>query len=115
MGWRNKGPPMAFLKDGKMVRSPKDIANMQVTHFHEEKKIQQLPPTVQDPLKVLKLTFSRWKNINVLLALQLQPVTLLETSNSLKKLGNGIYFGNDKIDSLSIKIVSESLLNQLTF
>ena len=33
MGWKTTGSPLAFLRDGKMIRSPKEIANIQMLHF----------------------------------------------------------------------------------
>ena len=117
MGWKSKGPPMAFLKDGILTRSPIEIARIQMEHFHNkiEKLTSCLPITRQDPLKTLKIAFSRWKKTGEIPAMKLQPISLSQTAGCLKKLGNGMSFGNDTIDSLSVKLAAESLIAPLNF
>ena len=40
MGWKSNGPPTAFLQNGKIIRFPKEIANIQMKFFHD--KIEDL-------------------------------------------------------------------------
>ena len=38
MGWNKTGPPLAFLQEGSMVRSPLAMANIQINHYHNKIK-----------------------------------------------------------------------------
>ena len=117
MGWKSNGPPTVLLDGGKMRRSPKDIANIQMNFFHEKiiNLRNKLPDNGQDPLQVLNTAFARWKKADVLPSLKIQPVSLNTTVGCLKKLSNGTSFGTDKIDALSVKVAAESLVAPLNY
>ena len=38
MGWKAAKGPECFIKDGNRVMKPKELADMQVEHFHEKVK-----------------------------------------------------------------------------
>ena len=63
----------------------------------------------------LRLTMQRWEGAASLPVMKIQPVSMMDTVNSFKKLSNGTSFGNDKIDSFSMKLATESLIGQINF
>ena len=117
MGWSSTGPPIAFLQNGTMIRSPAAITDIQMCHYID--KIRhlelQLPASRQDPLQILRSALQRWDNTATLPTLTLQPVTLMDTVNCLKKLSNGTPFRHNLLDATSIKIAADSLVNPINF
>ena len=117
MGWNRVGSPTAFLLDGRMIRSPKTIANIQVNYFTEKVNslVSQLPITVQDPLLILKSVMNRWKDKDKFPTLILKPITVSETVKCIRKLSNGTSYGHDKLDAMSVKLAADSLTGPINF
>ena len=61
MGWNSPGPPKCLLWEGKMIFSPKKIADTMVNFFTEKTKMlrEKLPAKNGDPLLILKNALSR--------------------------------------------------------
>ena len=89
MGWNKTGNPEFFMIDGRKVTNPKEMADLQVNHYHNKinKLIEELPGQTEDPTKVLKDTINRWGKINQVPWMELQPVgtdTILEILKEMK-------------------------------
>ena len=118
LGWENGGTPTSFLKDGKQITSPKLMANLQMDFFLEKNKKlnEELPITNGDPHTILKKALERWGDK----ALKreefiIREITLLETADLVKKLGNTKSFGHDTLDALTLKIAISTLLKPLNY
>ena len=106
MGWKACGQPESFLINGKMITSPKDMANVQVNYFHDKVKniLEQLPPQTSDPLTSLREAFSRWGKAHQMPELILNEINCREVIDLIKKMGKSHSFGHEGIDSDSLKI-----------
>ena len=100
MGWKRTGNPEYFLIEGRKVTNPKEMADLQVAHYHNKVKklIEELPGQTDDQVKILRDTIDRWGKIDQVTSMMLQPVrtdTILELFKDMK----GSYsYGHEGID-----------------
>ena len=94
---KSAGPPCTFLKDGRLIKKPLELANIQLEHFSS--KISQLmerlanqPSPPRNPLNYLEEALQRW-------------ILIL-----ISKLGNTTACGLDEIDAQTIKLAAENLI-----
>ena len=112
MGWVSGGPPTCFLLAGRRIEGHREIANIQIRYFSDKLKklTEKLPTVTGDPLTTLKKAVNnwgeQWTNVEFL---TLQPARISEVKYIMDNLGNRTVFGRDLIDSLSVKVASESL------
>ena len=116
MGLKCMGSPEMFIKDGKQITSPKEMASIQMETFHEKVKklILDLPNTTNDPLSLLKRAVSRWGSYNNVTELTLQPARRSDVIDILKELNGSHTFSHDGIDTKSLKIVAEAIAAPVT-
>ena len=117
MGLETSGPPTALLKDAKIVTSPRLIAEIQSDNFRDKSKDlnSKLPRSGDDPLKTLLGCMENWSHKNSRHEFSLRSVTVLETLNAIKLLGNSTAQANDKIDALAIKLAAKSLCTPINY
>ena len=118
MNMLKSGPPTGFLKNGKMVSKPKEIANMQIEFFEKkvEKFIESLPNENIDPLAVLKSALLRWGDeAKKRPTLKLCKIGEIKTLNLLKKLGKSTSMGRDGLDAQALKMAAALLFRPLRF
>ena len=104
--------------NGKQVSAPKQLADIQQKFFKDKSKrlSDEIPDTVEDPHKLLKKALNDWgQKADERTSFKLRTVTLTETAELLRKLGNTRAFGHDTIDALSLKIAASSLLAPIQF
>ena len=112
LGWQVSGPPTALIKEGELITKPKDMANLQIETFYNkvENLRRQLPNTDSDPTKDLRDSINKWEGANRRPELELREVTLSETAEAIKNLGNSGAQGHDRLDSMIVKIAASILL-----
>ena len=117
LGWRTKGPPSALLLGGKMVTSPKEIADAQNDFFIDKVDMlrRQLPRTNNDPLRTLRAAMESWDNADNRPSFTLREITLTETVEHIKSLGNSSSFGHNHLDAMSLKLAASHLHIPLNF
>ena len=118
LGWTTGGTPRSFQVDGKIVNSPKLLADIQNNYFVEkvEKLVSELPSedSLPDPLEPLKKAFGKLKNKDEIEPLIFKTVTEKTVVNLIKKLKNSGTFGHDCIDTRTIKIAQSVLSKPIT-
>ena len=78
--------------------------------------IANLPISNDDPLETLKLALHRWGvRAHMRPKFQLKSITLSQTAELLKQLGNSKSSGHDQLDSYSLKIASTNLLQPIQY
>ena len=110
--WNTGGPPRSFLLNGRLWRKPADLARLQMDYFTN--KVQGLMDRLNgqygNPLDYLKVALERWDGREKVPKFNFMEVTMLETINFIRKLGNSTACGPDEIDATSIKLAVESLM-----
>ena len=104
MGWKHAGPPAALRVENKIVRKPRELAEIQNAFFVNKVKdlMNKLPATGQDPLSTLKAALNRWGDkSNQIKTMKIQPVSRMHALNLINKLGYSSSFGTDGLDSMS--------------
>ena len=74
MGWINASTPQSFLIDGKWITNPRQMAELQASHYKDkvQKLVNQLPPQMKDPLSNLRDAFARWGRRNQITKMELE-------------------------------------------
>ena len=106
VGWKNCATPVRFLKDGRQVTNPKEMAELHMEMFHQKtgKLISEVPPTDLDPVATLQECMDKWRELSEdKEMLKLKPISKLETLGIINKLGNSTSTANDNLDAMSIK------------
>ena len=76
---------------------------------------QKLSDTPGDPLDILREAMDSWEGANERKIFNLREVTLIETVELIRLLGNSTAFGHDLMDSQTIKLTVTSLYCPLNF
>ena len=87
LGWGVGGPPESLIDNGQRISAPGKMANLQLDCFVEKvaKIVRGLPPTTEDPLKILKVAILRWgQNAELRETFKLREISLIETAQLLK-------------------------------
>ena len=72
--------------------------------------------TGADPLSPLKQALHKWGVLaNEIPEFKLKEISLSQTAELLKQLGNSKTAGNDELDAMSIKVVAVSLLQPIQY
>ena len=111
LNFNSGGSPQCFLIDGNPLRRPVDLANVQMNFFVEKvrKLSRGLVNNGVNPLKWLQDAMARWHFNGKFQKFHFQEITLQETLNLIRKLGNTSSLGTDEIDAIAIKSVSVHL------
>ena len=118
LGWNNNGPPQSLVIKGKISNSSREMAEAQMNHFQMkvDKLTSELPESMDSPTKKLEEALKDWgDHAKKRPKLSLSEVTLMETVELIKSLGNGKAFGHDHLDSLSIKLAASHLYKPIQF
>ena len=102
---RQLGPPKVFQLAGRAVSAPADIAEAKLSYYENKIKTlnEKLPVTDRDPLETLKITMRKWSKADNRNVFNLREITLMETVNLIKQLGNSTAHGHEGLDSLTFK------------
>ena len=86
--------PQIFLKDGRPVRKPALMANLQLEFYvNKVKKIfESLPSTNRNPYRILKAALARWKDTENITEFKFRDVTLVETAKFISTLSDSTAF-----------------------
>ena len=105
-GNKNGGPPTQFQVDGKAINKPAQIAETQINYFSEKinKLKQDIPNTITDPLRQLREAMRKWRKADNRKMFTLENITILETLEHIRTLGNTTTMGNNGIDAMTIKL-----------
>ena len=111
LGWTQGGTPETFMKDGQQIKSPKEMAQIQLEAWGNKVNNlkNKLPMQTEDPLTTLNRAFENWDNTGNLNELVFQPVGRMEIVNTLKELGSSHAFGHDEMDGKAMKLVAEAI------
>ena len=91
------------------------MADLQASHY-ENKVIKiknELPRVNEDPLKVLRKAFNRWKPPTKP-TFSFRSINDRETAAMISKLSNSHAFGRDKLDAVIIKIAAPVITPVIT-
>ena len=118
LGWQRDGGPRSFLVNGEIIRKPIDLANHQLDYFAGKmntlkEKIRRNIGRVKDPLERLRKAREKWTGKSNVKEFNFRKVSLLETFNLVKKLGNSLSFGHEGIDANFLKLILPSIANPL--
>ena len=97
--------------DGIATYSPRKLANIQLQYFKNKVKslIDNLPPPTGDPSRYLVKAIRKWRNSNQRIKFTLREISITETSDILRRMGNSKSFGHDQLDGWSLKIISDHI------
>ena len=111
MNWKNGGPPKKFLMDGTLHLKAEKIANLQMDYFQKKliKIKSSLGTTNEDPLRLLRTAFTRWKPVKAVPVFEIQPISLRETVKLISKMSNSTSRGSDNIDGFAVKAAAVAL------
>ena len=82
MGWTQEGPPNSLIVQGKIIKSPKIIADTLAKHFKNKMQTLQknLPKTTMNPMSLLNMALQRWGQFkNMRTSFTLKEVSLNDT------------------------------------
>ena len=116
LGWNTNGPPTSMLVDGKITKSSQLIANAQLKYYKTkiENLMNNLPIPDMDPTYWLRKCIERWgRHADARPEFDFREVTLAETDNLLKSLGNSATFGHDEIDAKTLKILAKHTIKPI--
>ena len=115
LGWSTGGPPKQFLVDGKMIQSPKELANTQINYYTEKlsKITQNLPANTEDPLRILKDVATTWEGRDSVNTMKFCELSDLDIVKLISDMGNSTSFGHDNLDSFSMKLAATHLYKPL--
>ena len=111
MGWKTGSTPTTFKINGKMVTSPKELADIQIKHFQNKtmKLASEIPEQTEDPLNCLKKAWSQWIKSDQVPYLKIKSVEVPQIIKLIKSMGKSFAFGHDEIDSKSLNISPEAI------
>ena len=91
LGWNSSGPPQTLIINGKPTSSTRRMTQEQMELFHKIRKMmQQLPISGDSPTANLEEAIRKWgPRSNQRTLFEFKQITLSETANILKSLGNG--------------------------
>ena len=103
LGWEKSSTPDSFLVNGTRISSPSLMANIQLKTFNNKvmNLVLNLPVTDRDPLRLQKLALQKWGiKASQSPKFQLSKISIAQTADLLKKIGNSTSCGNDQLDSM---------------
>ena len=100
--------PQQFLKDGRLVRKPVEMANMQMEHFNlkVENLVKNIPVTNRNPLRFLERALQNWDERNTVPIFKFRGVTLDEMKGLIAEMAESTALGHDNLDSIALKTVA---------
>ena len=106
LGWKNGRSPTSLMKDGKLCQKPEDIVNIHNDYFNNkvETVMAGLPADWKDPLEILTRTMDKWKTNNTSRQMELKEIEEIETLKIINTLSSSTAHGDDRLDSLTIKM-----------
>ena len=111
MGWKTGGSPTTFKVDGKMITSPKELADIQIKHFYNKtlQLASEIPEQTEDPLNCLREAWRKWTLADQVPKLRIKTVEIHEILSLIKSMGKSHAFGHDGIDSKSLNVSPEAI------
>ena len=106
-----------FMVAGQIFRKPVDPANILLKHYIEKvsKMIGGLKRSGRDPLNFLSVALQKWDEFNSLPTFSLREISVIETLDLMKKLGNTTATGLDGLDALMLKLAVDELKWPITY
>ena len=92
------------------------MADLQNDTFSKKVKtlLESLPQQKNNPLNLLKMSMENWGvKASLREKFSLKEISLSDTSNLLRSLGNTKSFGLDTLDAMSLKVVAVYILSPL--
>ena len=118
LGWKTGGTPQSFLQDGKIITSPKLLAEIQNNYFVNKVKelVGNLPDkkVLPDPLHHLTDAMNNWVGKEDVGKLFFKETTEENIKNLIRKLKKSSSFGHDNIDNQSIILAQDVLTPLIT-
>ena len=104
-----------FLDQGKIIRKPQEMANLQINHYESKINliIQKLPKSDRNPLRYLEKAFDKWDQSQLVPKFNFNEITLEETGRLVASLANSSSFGHDGLDVMALKSGGSGLLKPL--
>ena len=103
--------------DGKLYQKAEEIANIQIKFYKD--KILEIKNTIidtgEDPLRILKNSFKKWKPTDKIPEFKLRKITSQETIKLIGQLSNSNSYGHDKIETFALKAAAVSLWQPIQF
>ena len=105
MNKKNGNTPQSFVSDGKLVRKPKLMANLQVNYYTNKVNnlIRKIPVTNRNPHRFLMDALSTWTGKSAIPIFEFREISLKETSDLISKMSKSSAMGHNKLDSQGIK------------
>ena len=107
--------PQCYQKDGKMIRKPCDMADLQLNYYTEKISTLQskIPVSNRNPHRFLDCALANWADKDERAVFNFREITIMETSQLISSLAGSTALGHDEIDSLAIKSAAQHLINPL--
>ena len=115
LGWDNDLGPKKFLSQGKLIRSPSELANLQLKSYEDKvnsliTNLQNTPGSAGIPEEKLIQALENWPQRSLIPVFKFRKISILETSQIVSNLSNSTSCGQDEVDSNFIKLILPSLL-----
>ena len=109
--------PQFYVKDGKQVRKPVEMANLQLSYYRDkiDKIAEKIIPSQRNPHRFLDAALNKWEDKDERPVFEFRDVTLTEVDKMIATLANSSSFGHDELDSLSIKAAATNLRSPIQF
>ena len=109
--------PQFYVKDGKQVRKPVEMANLQLSYHRDkiDKIAEKITPSQRNPHRFLDAALKNWEDKDERPVFEFREVTLTEVDEMIATLANSSSFGHDELDSLSIKAAATNLRSPIQF
>ena len=100
-----------------MISSPKEVAEEQLNYFNRKiRKLQEnLPSSTGDPHETLDIALARWDKTHQREEFKLREISLVETLEILKSLGNNTTMGYEELDAMSLKIIAPIICEPIRY
>ena len=111
LNWTRSGSPSQLFYRGSLISKPQELSETQNQYFLEKISLirQNLPPSVTDPLAVLRSIMAGRS-----CSFSFSAVHPEEVEKVISGLSNSSSFGLDGIDTYIIKLVRSEILPALT-
>ena len=110
--------PSIFRVDGRTITDPTGLAEEQMEYYHRKniKLQEQVEDNQEDPLETLRVAMDKWDSIGKDgRNFELKEISLMETANIIKGMGDSKARGHDNIEALVIKLAAATLLKPINF
>ena len=105
------------MSEGKLVRKPREMANLQMKYYVDkvDNLVRNWPVSQRNPHRYLDEAISTWESKDDIQTFSFREISLTETAKLIDTLGNSGAHGHDQLDAMGIKDTAGHLVKPLQF